>query len=269
MEQIKVNGNEIWFLLIPLILPKCLCLCVWERMRCSFCFSVASLSVSKCRIETKSKLRNEWGTCIWCHPDGFDSNFFRSDATVRVSSFCLFASAICTLHTLRCQYLFSLLLLTPFLFAEPYFHNWMSFLFIIRLFLSISLSLSFSISLCSDAIFCVLMSSLSIFIFLFAFTFESVPENFTYDFLLGEWFDITFFFHRSASTSRYFWNAPHYFCSVTFEHMHIVEAENIQSEPYLGCVFCASNKSENRKKEKRVRARERPSKKWGADGADE
>lgn len=144
MEQIKVNGNEIWFLLIPLILPKCLCLCVWERMRCSFCFSVASLSVSKCRIETKSKLRNEWGTCIWCHPDGFDSNFFRSDATVRVSSFCLFASAICTLHTLRCQYLFSLLLLTPFLFAEPYFHNWMSFLFIIRLFLSISLSLFLS-----------------------------------------------------------------------------------------------------------------------------
>lgn len=87
MEQIKVNGNEIWFLLIPLILPKCLCLCVWERMRCSFCFSVGSLSVSKCRIETKSKLHNEWGTCIWCHSDGFDSNFFRSDATVRVSSF--------------------------------------------------------------------------------------------------------------------------------------------------------------------------------------
>lgn len=78
-KEIKVNENQIWFLLMPLIFPKCfcvsVCVCISGLILSSFCFSVRLLRF-QCHIESKSKLRNERGICIWCHSDGFDSIFF-------------------------------------------------------------------------------------------------------------------------------------------------------------------------------------------------
>lgn len=81
-KQKKMNETQIWFfLLLPLILAKCLCIvCMWGEGLGKRVFMFISLFVGALEIGSKSKLRNEWTIRIWCHSDGFDSNFVPFDA---------------------------------------------------------------------------------------------------------------------------------------------------------------------------------------------
>lgn len=61
--------------LSKVLLCERVCVCISGLILSSFCFSVRLLRF-QCHIESKSKLHNERGICIWCHSDGFDSIFF-------------------------------------------------------------------------------------------------------------------------------------------------------------------------------------------------
>lgn len=119
----------------------------------------------------------------------------------------------------------SILPITPFLFDEPYFHNWMSFLFITAFFCRL--------------LFAPCLFSLSLLSIFLHFEYELVPKNSPM---------ISLFLHFSRCDDSYSGCQHHSvciaslcahfsrFCSMTFEHMHVFEAENIQNDPYL--VFC-------------------------------
>lgn len=104
-----------------------------------------------------------------------------------------------------------ILLLTPFSFFEPYFHNWMSFLFIAAFLFAI--------------VAAVVVGDIRFFFLHIHTVFSTRKRNesnrigarkFTYDFFLFE--DDSF---SNGLASVYFARC---FCSVTFEHIHVFEA---------------------------------------------
>lgn len=116
-KQIKWNGNEIWFLLIPLILSS-VCVCVSLLILQSFRFH---LEITQWLCILSLGVYFIWFSLPYSRSAVCAQLNGKKWESKRRSSF---------LDIDHIEMSAFILLLTPFSFFEPYFYNWMSFLFI-------------------------------------------------------------------------------------------------------------------------------------------